>query len=222
MIGDDAIGSELCFAFRITLPGEALRFMDKGPEEIRAVVGIHILQDSGQPLETHAGIYVLRGECFQVVIALIVVLDENQIPDLSEASAIAVDPADVTCYALLVAGFGTPVVMNLGAGTTRTGLPHFPEVILTPEGENVLMQYIGLGAPVTGSFFIRAKVSLIVFENRCPEAGRTSYPTFRRTYGGCHRAPHHPGRCACRRHAYISAYQQRACRGDCLRRERYP
>ena len=75
----------------------------------------------------------LDGSSDKLAVFFAVVLNENQIPQLDVAGAVAVDAAFMTGDALLIAGRRTAVEMNLAARTAGTGLAHFPKIFFFAE-----------------------------------------------------------------------------------------
>src|SRR5262249_48305265 len=102
---------------------------DDATEDVDVVVAGHALEHRGDALEPHAGVDVLRWQLRERAARIAVVLDEDQVPDLDEARATAVDAA-VLRLVLLVARLAAAVDVELGAGTTGAGLAHLPEVLL--------------------------------------------------------------------------------------------
>src|SRR5882724_9294999 len=76
---------------------------------------------------------MLRRQFFELAVFLAVVLNENQVPQLDVARAIAVHPAFMTRHTFHVTSFGATVEMDLAARTTRTRLAHLPKIFFRAE-----------------------------------------------------------------------------------------
>ena len=98
-------------------------------EEVGVVVAEDVLQHGDDALEAHAGVDVLGRQLAQAPVGLAVVLDEDEVPELDVARAVAVDGADVAGHALPVAGLRAAIEMDLGARPARPRLAHLPEVL---------------------------------------------------------------------------------------------
>ena len=134
--GDGArvVGNHLIAeALRIKLGHGVLRdlahcSMDR-QEEISVVVGEHLLRDTGETLEAHAGIDALEWEFGAAAIGVLLVLHEDEIPHFEPTRAVlrmiweAVRPAGEV---------GATIEVNLGAGAARARLRHAPEVRIVP------------------------------------------------------------------------------------------
>ena len=82
------------------------------------------MDNAHQPLEAHAGVDMLGGQRLERAIRLAIELDEHMVPDLEHIGVARVDEMRG------VAAAADAVVVNLGAWAARTGLAHFPEVVL--------------------------------------------------------------------------------------------
>ncbi len=107
---------------------QVLGRVDDAAEEVGVVVAEHVLHDGDDALETHARVDVLRRQLAQALVGLAVVLDEDEVPELDVARAVAVHPTGVR-HAGTVAGRRSTIEMDLGARTARAGLAHLPEVL---------------------------------------------------------------------------------------------
>ena len=119
---------------------------DDRPEEIGVVVAADALEHGSNALEAHAGVDVLGREVLQRTVRFAVVLNENEIPELDEARAPAVDRADVTRNVAHVAGVGAAVHVDLRARPARPRLAHLPE-ILALEAQDAIGGKIGDARP---------------------------------------------------------------------------
>src|SRR5262249_50767493 len=120
----------------IALAGQTLRAANDRLEDVDVVVARDALDDRRDPLEAHPGVDVLGGKLGERTRRVAVVLDEDQIPDLDVARALAVHAARVW-RALLVASLRTPVDVDLGARPARPRVGHLPEVLLLEAADAV-------------------------------------------------------------------------------------
>ena len=103
---------------------------------------VDILHDTGQTLQTHAGVDVLLLEFGIVVVTVVVKLGEYVVPDLHIAVAVATDGAARLAAAILLAA----VVVDLRARTARTGAV-LPEVVLLAEAEDAVFRNADILVP---------------------------------------------------------------------------
>ena len=132
MVGDDLIAEALrlervgVVAQQLAHPG-----MDR-EEEVRIVVGGHLLEDRGQPLQTHARVHAGGRQRRQRPVRVEFELHEHEVPDLHPARA---------CLAMVrhalrpFAQVGAAVEMQLAARPARPDVGHTPPVLLVAVGE---------------------------------------------------------------------------------------
>ena len=184
MVCDHAVGGQIGLARRVRMPRQLLYPFDQRQEEVRLVIGGCALQDRDDPLEAHPGINVLFLQGDQFFGRKPVILDENVVPDLEEAFAVAVDAADMTGDALHIAEFRTAVVVDLSVGAAGAGLGHFPEVVLASEGQQVGRVKAGLGQPDIGRFAVLRDLAQFIFKVSGPKVFFGELPDFRQQLPG--------------------------------------
>ena len=168
VVCNDAHGDIHLFPLTIVLTGQLLDLLDERLEYIGIVVGMLTLQGAHQTLETHSCINDIHSQGNKRSVGLALELHEDDVPDLNDLRVVLIDEVTTGDLSFL---FGRPAVeVNLGAGTARTRLAHFPEVIVLVAindmvGSNVLGP-IACGLIITGNaFFLRT------FEHRYIQVG---------------------------------------------------
>ena len=142
VVGDHAEGDILLRHGRtVASPRGALGDADHRPQQVGVVGAVDALEDRRHALEPHAGVDVARGQFGKPAVALAIVLDEDQVPDLHVAGTAGVDAAGVA--GRLVAGAGSAVDVNLRARAARAGLAHLPEVVLRAEAQHARGRQVG-------------------------------------------------------------------------------
>ena len=131
--------------------GGAAGLLDERCQEIGLPDGVDALQQAEDPLEPGPGVDRGAGQRRAGAIRRLVVLHEDQVPELHVAVTVRVlqRPA-------LGTEVRTAVEVQLGARTTRARLPHLPEVVLVAEALDALHRHADdvvpdlLGLVVTG------------------------------------------------------------------------
>ncbi len=93
-------------------------------EEIDVVIVVHALQHGGDALEPHAGVDGRLRQVLAHAARELLVLHEDEIPDLDEAVAVFIGRAGRAAGDVIAV-----IVENLGAGAARAGLAHGPEIV---------------------------------------------------------------------------------------------
>ena len=140
VIGDDAVGHVhrvLQRAAVVPCVGVRRDRVEYGRKEIDVVVAVLVLKHADQPLQTHAGVDVLRRKRRERSGGIAIELDEDEVPQLDDARVPGVDQR----AAGPIAG---EVVMDFAARSAWTGGAHFPKVVLfgpatDPLGRDVLL-----------------------------------------------------------------------------------
>ena len=99
-------------------------------EDVRLVIAVFLLNDGGQTLKSRAGIHAGPRQFFQRAVRLAVELREDQIPELHAALV-------VEGRRFRQAEIGRQVDMDLTARSARTRVPHFPEVVLLAQTDDL-------------------------------------------------------------------------------------
>ena len=130
MIGDDAMARRL-LAFG-GHAGEIDRGADQRAEKIDGVIVMGALQHSGDALQPHAGVDRRAREIGAATVLTLLVLHEDEIPDLDEAIAIGIRAAGRAAPKL-----GTVIVKDLRAGPARTRVAHGPEIVAAGDAQDL-------------------------------------------------------------------------------------
>ena len=101
---------------------------DDGLEDVGVVVRGLSLQGHAEPLKAHPRVDHMVRERFERAVGFAVILHEYEVPYLDDERMVSVDECSSgRCPAL---GLGAQVDMDFGAGATRAGIAHFPEVVV--------------------------------------------------------------------------------------------
>merc|ERR1712130_512606 len=110
--------------------GDLLDASEELLEQINLVIGLLVLENRDETLQTHTGINVASGELLQRTALLLTdELHEHQVPDLNHKRIVLVN----TRLAIAVADL---VVMDLRARSTGACCTHLPKVVLGTSREN--------------------------------------------------------------------------------------
>ena len=120
MIGDHAQG----VVVQIGATGFSRSGFDECIKNIDLVIAVHVLQDSGQTLQAHAGVHARRGQFFEAAIGLHIKLHEHVVPDFDEPVAVFVRAAGRTA-----GNVRAVVVKNFRARAARAGVGHHPKIV---------------------------------------------------------------------------------------------
>ena len=133
VVGDDPQRDVALMAFAIVSSGDLTDLVGDIHHRVHVKKGVHILHDTGQPLQTHAGVDVLLLKLGVVALAVVFKLGENVVPHLDIPVALAAHGASRLAAAVL----GATVIVDLGTGTAGTGSV-LPEVVGLAEAEDPL------------------------------------------------------------------------------------
>src|SRR3954447_17147982 len=122
MIGDDAMAG-LLLAFRLRVR-QRFALTDQRLEGIRVVIVVNALQHRGDTLETHAGVDALLGKLRHDLARRLLVLHEDEVPDLDEAVPVLIRAAGRATGKVIAM-----VVENLGAWPAWAIVAHCPEIV---------------------------------------------------------------------------------------------
>jgi len=155
LVGSLAVGSRRC-GETIALARVDLDFADDGLEDVGIVVRVLALQHAHQSLEAHAGVDDVHAERFERAVRLAVELHEHDVPYLDDLRIILVYQRTAGHQRFLLGR--TRVYMDLRAGSARSRVAHFPEVVvLVAIDDMVFGQVLG---PVFGSLVVAWNVLL--------------------------------------------------------------
>jgi hypothetical protein len=111
---------------------------DQGLEQVDVVVVVLVLEDCGDTLEPHARIDRRAGKIEANAIRGLLILHEDEIPDLDEAVTVGVRRARRAARDPL------PVVVeDLRAGAAGSGVPHAPEIVGGRNAHDTLVRQAG-------------------------------------------------------------------------------
>ena len=122
--------------------GRLGRSHDQPAHQVDVVVVVLALQDRGNPLQPHAGVDRRPRQIDPFAGRDLLVLHEDQVPDLDEAVAVFLRTARRAARNAF-----TVVVEDLGARTAGTGLAHGPEVVAGRNANDPLLRQTGDPAP---------------------------------------------------------------------------
>ena len=134
MIGDDPVADVVG---RVG-PGQLGRGLDQRPERVGVEHVVDALQHRRDALQAHAGVDRLLGQVADDLIVLLLILHEDEVPDLDEAVAILVRASR--------AGRRGSVAMieeDLRAGPARAAVAHRPEIVLGGDADDALVGQAG-------------------------------------------------------------------------------
>ena len=164
MVGDHAMAG-LERPVRI-LAGRLGRGQDQRPERVGIVVVVLALQDRGEPLQSQPGIDRGPGQRRARAGRVLVVLHEDQIPDLDEAVAILVRRSGRAS--------GNMVAMveeDLRAWAARAGIAHAPEIVGGRDADDAAVRQAGDALPQVGGLVV-----LGIDRGQQPVGGKAELP----------------------------------------------
>ncbi len=122
MVGDDAVRGLVVALGRN--PGLLHDRRDQCTEQIGLVIVMRALQDRGNALEAHAGVDRGLGQVEAHAAALLLVLHEDEVPDLDEAVAVGLRRSGRPAPDLVAM-----VIEDFRARTAGAGIAHPPEIV---------------------------------------------------------------------------------------------
>src|SRR6266550_1663823 len=134
----------------VLLPHHLHGTLDDRGEEIGVVVRRDMLHHRRQALEARAGVDGRRGKRDAGCVRLLIVLHENQVPDLEKLASLTQADEFVEAQVTLPASripHPADIDQDLRAGAARPGLPHLPEVVLVPEAVDAGVRDAGKAGP---------------------------------------------------------------------------
>ena len=105
--------------------------VDQRLERVGVVIVVDALEHRGEPLEAHAGVDAFLGQLGDDLVVRLLVLHEDQIPDLDEAVAVLVGRARRAARDMV-----TMVIEDFGAGPARAVRAHGPEIVLGRDADD--------------------------------------------------------------------------------------
>ena len=133
MVGDNAQG-DILFLVLVVLDARYLHdVLHDVLDGVDLEEVVHALHDAGEALKTHTGIDIAALEAGIVIVAIVIKLSENEVPELNISVAVAADSAGRRTAAVLLAA----VEIELRAGTAGA-CAVLPEVILFTETNHMV------------------------------------------------------------------------------------
>ena len=123
---------------------------DQVREQVDLIIRVHALQDGRNPLEPHAGVdrRLGQGDALTSVIELLV-LHEDEVPDLDEPVAILVGRSRRAAPDLVAV-----IVEDFRARAARAGVTHHPEIVVGRDADNLRLRQARNLFPVAGRLVI--------------------------------------------------------------------
>ena len=163
MVGNHAHSYVNLLLFAIFATANLANLLEHGLEHIGIVVGLLTLNGAYETLEAHARINHFLCKRLKRTIGFAVELHEHNVPNLNHLWMVFIH--EFATGELCFLCFRTAVNMDLGAGATRTGIAHLPEVIVFVTIEDMVCGQ--MSAP-DGCSFVIATQALFrrAFEHR--------------------------------------------------------
>ena len=135
VVGDDAQRDVGLLVLVVVDTGEVRNGLHDVLDRVDLKEVVDALHDAGQTFEAHTGIDVLVLERRVIVVAVVVELGEDEVPDFHVAVAVATDLAGGFAAAVLFSA----VIVDLGTGAAGTGAV-LPEVVFLAEADHVVFR----------------------------------------------------------------------------------
>ena len=163
VVGKDpqrAVGGEL---LAVALPRQLLAEVDQRLELVGLEHRLLALQDRRHAVEPEAGVDVARRQPHQVVVGILVVLHEDEVPELQEALVLAAGQV------VLLAEAQAAVEVQLRAGAARPDRTRFPEVLRAGTADDPLARHPNR-LPQLDRLLVGAESELLIaLEHRHPD-----------------------------------------------------
>ena len=130
MVSNDPMRG-LLWAFRIDSRQFGDR-ADEGRKEIDRIIVVGSLQNGGNALEPHAGVYRRTRQIYSFPTQKLLVLHEDEIPDLNKAISLGVGRARGAA-----GNVRSVIVEDFRTGTAGSGLTHGPEVVVSGNAQDL-------------------------------------------------------------------------------------
>ncbi len=136
MVGYHSHGHVDLTVLAVFLAAEGGYFINQWSEHVGIVVRCLALKRHAEAFKAHAGVDYLGGQRFKRAVGTAVVMHEHKVPYFDYLRVVVVDER---CPGHLGAlGIGAEVDVNLRAGAARTGVAHFPEIVVLVAVEYVV------------------------------------------------------------------------------------
>ncbi len=147
MIGDDAMrGLALAFGVNVGQIGDGF---DQRAEQVDLVIVVRALQHGGDAFDAHAGVDRRPRQVDTLVGRQLLVLHEDEIPDLDEAIAVGIRTSRRTARNMVAV-----IVKDLRARSARAGIAHGPEIVAAGNAQNLLLRQTGNLLPEIEGFVV--------------------------------------------------------------------
>ena len=160
MVGDNPQGHVGLGVVAVIHPGNLADFLHDVLHGVHQEQVVHVLHDTGQALQAHAGVDVLLHQIGVVAVAVVVKLGEHQVPHFHKAVAVAAHAAGGLAAAVLLA----PVEVDFRAGAAGAGAV-LPKVVLLAQALHVALfhtDFLGPDVPGLVVVFIDGDVQLLL------------------------------------------------------------
>ncbi len=134
------------------------RGLDQAAHQIGVIIVVFALQQRTDPFQPHAGVDGLHIQRLHRAVLELLVLHKNHVPDFDKPVAVFFGRSGRAAPNVIAV-----IIKNLGAGTTRSGRPHLPEIIGRIDANNPVFGHADL-FPYLERFVIRVV-------NRCQQTG---------------------------------------------------
>ena len=148
MVGDDAVAG-LAARLRPRCRGQLLAGCDQRLERVGVVIVVDALEHRGDALEAHAGVDALLRQLGDDLARRLLVLHEDEVPDLDEAVAVLVRAAGRAAGDMLAV-----IVEDLRAGPARPVVAHRPEIVLGRDADDAAFGQAGDLLPQVEGFVV--------------------------------------------------------------------
>ncbi len=125
------------------------RSLDQRAHQVGRVVVVRPLQDRRDPLYSHSGVDRLIRQRRTAAVLALLVLHEDEVPDLDEPVPVLLRAARRPAPVPLAV-----IVEDLGAGTARAGRPHLPEIVGRRDPDDAPVRQAGDAAPEVGGLVV--------------------------------------------------------------------
>jgi hypothetical protein len=150
----------------VAAAGEAAGLVDERLHQRGLPHGVDALQQAQHALEAEAGVDAGLGQQRAAAVRRLVVLHEDQVPELHVPVAVS-----VVQRATIGAESGAAIDVDLAARATRAGVAHLPEVVLVAEALDAIHRHADLLVPDASA---SSSLSWTVIHRRSPSSPNVS------------------------------------------------
>ncbi len=143
VVGDAPIGDQVGLAFGVAVAGRLLDGVQNVGEAVGVVVVVLALHDAGQAFQARARVHAGPGQIDHLAAGLLLVLHEDQIPDL-QIFVVLVDAVGDLLVQI------PPIVVDLRAGAAGAHIAHGPPIVLLAKAQHPLRGRAGVDPQLHG------------------------------------------------------------------------